>query len=199
MAHSGYSVSDLIEYHALPYERIEGDYLLMGGEKVPIPEDSRELVVSNLLELPLYEYTPGAGGLRTTVPDLAQFMIAHANKGLAPNGFQILQPETVEVMHQSAGPQQGFMNSFSFVGQGMGWSLCEDGIEGHCGGQLGFGGTMVFKRTDQGTVGILVMANVNLMYLGEARKWEWFRAYYFKVEQLLLKAAEEMLVQQSEG
>jgi CubicO group peptidase (beta-lactamase class C family) len=199
MAHSGYSVSELIQYHAPPHERVEGNYLLMDGQKVSIREGYVGLVENNLLELPLYEWTPGAGGLRTTVPDLARFMIAHANQGLASNGFQLLQPETLETMHQSAGPQQGFINSFGLVGQGMGWTLCEDGVEGHVGGQLGYGGTMVFKRTDRGTAGILVMANVNQMYLGEARKWEWFRAYYFKVEQLLLQAAEEMLVRQSEG
>jgi CubicO group peptidase (beta-lactamase class C family) len=71
MDHSGYSVEDLLQYHALPYERIEGNFLLMDGEKVPIREDYEDLVENNLLELMLYEYTPGAGGLRTTVPDLA--------------------------------------------------------------------------------------------------------------------------------
>ena len=199
MTHSGYSVSDLRDHHALPYERIEGDYLLMDGERVPILEDSVELVEGNLIELPLYEYKPGNGGLRTTVPDLAQFMIAHMNQGLAPNGFQILQPETVGMMHQSAGSAQGNINSFTLVGQGMGWSLCQDGMEGHVGGQLGFGGTMIFKRTDQGTVGILVMTNVNLTYSGAARKWSWFGDYYFEVEQLLLQATEEMLAQTSSG
>ena len=199
MAHSGYSVSELIQYHAPPHERVEGNYLLMDGQKVPIREGYEGLVENNLLELPLYERTPGAGGMRTTVPDLAQFMIAHANQGLAPNGLKLLQPETVEMMHQVAGSSDGNINSFNLVGQGMGWSVCEDGVEGHVGGQLGFGGTMVFKRTDQGTFGILMMTNVNLMYLGEARKWEWFGDYYFKVEQLLLQAAEEMLARQSEG
>ena len=195
MAHSGYSVSGLIQYHALPYERIEADYFLMDGQKVPIREGYVELVENNLLQIPLYEWAPGAGGLRTTVPDLAQFLIAHMNQGLAPNGFQLLQPETVEMMHQVAGSSDGNINSFSLVGQGMGWSLCEAGVEGHVGGQLGFGGTMVFKRTDQGTSGILVMTNVDLMYLEQDRKLDWFRNYYFKVEQLLLQTAEKMLTQ----
>jgi CubicO group peptidase (beta-lactamase class C family) len=196
MAHSGYSVSDLIQYHALPHERIETDYFHMDGENVRIREGYVELVENNLLEIPLYEWTPGAGGLRTTVPDLAQFLIAHMNQGLAPNGFRLLQPETVEMMHQVAGSSDGNINSFDLVGQGMGWSLCEDGVEGHVGGQLGFGGTMVFKRTDQGTVGILVMTNVDLMYLESQRRFRWFTNYYFKLEQLLLQSAEEMLAQQ---
>ncbi|HEY45366.1 MAG TPA: serine hydrolase [Anaerolineae bacterium] len=199
MTHSGYSVSDLIEYHALPYERIETDYFLMDGVRVPIREGYKDLVENNLIELPLYEWTPGAGGLRTTVPDLAQFMIAHMNQGLAPNGFQLLQPETVEMMHQSAGSTQGNINSFKLVGQGMGWSLCEDGVEGHVGGQLGFGGTMIFKRTDQGTVGILMMINVNLEFLEQDRRWDWFTKYYSEVEQMLLQAGEEMLALKSEN
>ena len=199
MAHSGYSVADLIEYHALPYERIEADYFLMDGVKVPIREGFKHLVENNLLEIPLYEWAPGAGGLRTTVPDLAQFMLAHANQGLAPDGFQLLQPETVEVMQRIAGSSDGNINSFSLVGQGMGWSLCQDGVEGHVGGQLGFGGTMVFKRTDQGIAGILVMTNVDAMYLENDRRGDWFRNYYGEIEQLLLRTAEEMLVRQSEG
>jgi CubicO group peptidase (beta-lactamase class C family) len=197
MTHSGYNVSELKDYHALPYERIESDYLVMDGEKVPILENHKNLVENNLLELPLYEHAPGAGGLRTTVPDLAQFLIAHMNQGLAPNGFRLLQPDTVEMMHQSAGSIGGSINSFTLVGQGMGWSLCQDGMEGHVGGQLGFGGTMIFKRTEQGTFGILVMTNVSLMFHGEAGRWKWFRDYYFEIEQLLLQAAEEMLTEES--
>jgi len=64
------------------------------------------------------------------VPDLAQFLIAHMDKGLAPKGCRLLQPESVEMMHQVAGSSAGSINSFGLVGQGMGWSLCEDGVEG---------------------------------------------------------------------
>jgi CubicO group peptidase (beta-lactamase class C family) len=199
MAHSGYSVSDLMQYHALPHERVEGGYLYMDGENVPIREDHGDLVESNLLQLPLYEWTPGAGGLRTTVPDLAQFMIAHMHEGLATNGFQLLQPETLEMMHQVAGSDRGSINSFGLAGQGMGWTLCQNGVEGHVGGQLGFGGTMILKRTEQGSMGILVMTNVNLMYLESDRRGEWFGTYYGEIEQLLLRNAEEMLTQESEG
>jgi CubicO group peptidase (beta-lactamase class C family) len=196
MTHSGYSVSDLIESHALPYERIENDYFVLDGVNVPILEDYKDRVENNLIEFPLYEWTPGAGGLRTTVPDLAQFMLAHINDGQAPNGFQLLQSETVEMMHLSAGPDQGNVNSFPLLGQGMGWTLCQDGLEGHIGGQVGFGGTMIFKRTEQGTFGILVMTNISLMFHGDAGKGKWFRDYYFEIEQLLLQAAEEILLEE---
>jgi CubicO group peptidase (beta-lactamase class C family) len=199
MVHTGYKVSDLIEFHALPYERIETDYFLMDGVHVPIREGYKDRLKNNLIEFPLYAWAPGAGGLRTTVPDLAKFMIAQMNQGHAPNGFQLLQPETVEMMHQKASSTQGNINSFNLVGQGMGWSLCEEGVEGHIGGQIGFGGTMLIKRTEHGTVGILVMTNVDLMFLEKNRRIDWFTNYYFKIEQLLLQTAEEMLTQMSEN
>jgi CubicO group peptidase (beta-lactamase class C family) len=199
MDHSGYSASELAQFHALPYERIETDYFLMDGQKVPIREEHVDLVQNNLVQIPLYEWAPGAGGLRTTVPDLAQFMIAHMNRGLAPNGHQLLQPATVEMMHQVAGSSDGIVHSFNLVGQGMGWSLCEDGVEGHTGDQLGFNGEMVFKRTDQGTFGILSMTNVNLTFFEWDRKLDWFWNYYFKVVQLLLHTAEEMLERSAQG
>jgi CubicO group peptidase (beta-lactamase class C family) len=199
MVHSGYSVSDLVEYHALPHERIEGDYVLMEGQKVPIRDGLAKLVEDNLLEIPLYEWAPGAGGLRTTVPDLAQFLIAHANQGRAPNGFQLLQPETVEMMHEIAVASGGIVQSFNLVGQGMGWNLCQDGVEGHTGDQLGFNAAMVYKQTGQGTAGILAMTNVNLMFFEWDRKLEWFGDYYFDITQLLLRTAEEMLARESGG
>jgi CubicO group peptidase (beta-lactamase class C family) len=199
MDHSGYSALDLQRYHALPYERIESGVFWMDGQKVPIRDEYLGLVKDNLLELPLYEHVPGAGGLRTTVPDLAQFLIAHMNQGIAPGGHKILHPETVETMHQAAGPTDGNINSFSLVGQGMGWSLCKDGVEGHVGGQLGFGGTMVTRRGEQGAVGVLLMTNVDLMFLDDNRRGEWFTSYYFELEQLLLQTAERMLSLGFEG
>jgi hypothetical protein len=81
----------------------------------------------------------------------------------------------------------------------MGWTLCEDGVEGHIGGQIGFDGTMVFKRTDQGTAGILAMTNIQLSLLEEHRRGRWLTNYYFKLEQLLLHSAEEMLARESGG
>jgi hypothetical protein len=48
-------------------------------------------------------------------------------------------------------------------------------------------------------MGILVMTNVNLMYLESDRRGEWFGTYYGEIEQLLLRNAEEMLTQESEG
>ena len=57
---------------------------------------------------------------------------------------------------------------------------------------MGFGGTMIVKRTDQGTFGILVMTNVGAMFLENDRRIDWYTNYYFELEQLLLQAAEEM-------
>jgi CubicO group peptidase (beta-lactamase class C family) len=193
MTRSGYRVSDLSEFHATPYERIEDGALQMEGEMVPILEEFQGLVKDNLLELPLYEHHPGAGGMRTTVPDLAKFLIAQSNQGQATNGFQLLRPETVEMMHDIAAPAQGNINSFTLAGQGMGWSLCEDGVEGHVGGQLGFGATMVFKETPKGTVGVLLMTNHSAMFLEDDARFDWFNRFYFPLEQLLLQAGGNLL------
>ena len=56
-----------------------------------------------------------------------------------------------------------------------------DGVEGHVGGELGFQATMVFKRTDRGTCGILAMTNVFQMYLEDHRRDRWFTNYYAKL------------------
>ena len=199
MTHSGYSLADLAQYHALPNERIEGDSAFMMGEMIPIVESSREMIEEGLLGLALYKDLPGNQGLRTTVPDLAQFLIAHMNDGRAPNGLQLLEPETVEMMHRSAGAWEGVVNSFQLVGQGMGWSLCEGGIEGHVGAQLGFNGTMMLKHTEHGTVGILSMMNVAVFLLENQSQWSWHASYTYEIEQLLLRTAEEMLGRESEG
>jgi len=58
---------------------------------------------------------------------------------------------------------------------------------------------MVFKRTDQGTEGILIMTNVDLMYLEDHCRFRWFTNYYFELERLLFQAAEEALARESGG
>ena len=88
---------------------------------------------------------------------------------------------------------------FELAGQGMGWSLCEDGVEGHVGGQPGFGGTMIFKGTDQGAFGILVMTNVGAVFLEHDARIDWYQNFYFEIEQLLFRTAEEMILKPSDG
>ena len=58
---------------------------------------------------------------------------------------------------------------------------------------------MIIKRTAQGTFGILVMTNVDLMFLDQDQKLNWFENYYFKIEKLLMQTAEEMLIQKTES
>jgi hypothetical protein len=43
------------------------------------------------------------------------------------------------------------------------------------------------------------MTNVDLMYLEPDRRLNWFKNYYFEVEQLLLRTAEGVLAQMSSG
>ena len=89
------------EENALPHERFYG------------------LFSKNTVALPVYDRTCiGAGGIKTTVSDLAQFLIAHMNKGEHPNGYQLLTAESTTLMHKQA---VSVFNQFSMVGYGMGW------------------------------------------------------------------------------
>ena len=72
------------------------------------------------VELPLYDRSCiGAGGIFSTLPDLAQFLIAQMNQGQV-NGVQLLQLETVELMHQITVSTSG-KGDFGQVGVGLGW------------------------------------------------------------------------------
>ena len=74
MTSSGYNANDFVDVTATPFERIGG--INMEG------------TIYNFNNL-------AAGGLRTTVSDLAKFMIAHMNQGES-NGYQLLKAESVE-------------------------------------------------------------------------------------------------------
>ena len=102
MTNSGSSAVALAPIHAMPYERIEGDYFVVLGQQIPVPDHVRERLERDNLQLPLYEHPIGATVLRTTVVDLAQFVIAHMNGGCAPNGYQLLERETAELAQQRA-------------------------------------------------------------------------------------------------
>lgn len=54
---------------------------------------------------------------------------------------------------------------------------------------------MVFKRTPDGKIGILVMTNIGAMYMEEGPRADWFTSYYFPLEQLLFQAGEDLLAE----
>jgi CubicO group peptidase (beta-lactamase class C family) len=161
MTHSGAELAELEDYHAYPYNRIQGKYIpipywgvyfhcfceiwdpgcmakyiVLPGGYLPVPENIDQYLENRYLRFPLYENLVGNGGVRTSVPDLSKFMIAHMNGGLAPNGHQLLQPETVEMIHKISARTGGSINLLPIKGYGFGWTICEGGILDHIGGAL---------------------------------------------------------------
>jgi len=163
MTNSGYNYIDFTGKNAIPYERIYG---------------------SNFA-IPFYNLSlNGAGSLRSTVPDLAKYMIAHMNQG-EYNGFQLLTPEKIELMHK----KHVLIPGSEPVGYGLGWFIT-DGIQGHDGATPGFLSSMYMKESEQGTFGIIVMFNRGSSLILDI---ELLTEFYPAILQLLLERAENLI------
>jgi CubicO group peptidase (beta-lactamase class C family) len=213
---SGSDLGKLAPYAALPYQRIQGDYIFIpflgitasrlcspsqvscyvknltnAGGYFPVPDGLEEYLEKGYLCFPLLESLIGSGGLRTTVPDLAEFMVAHMNDGQAPNGFQLLQPETVEMMHEIAVPHDGSINMIPMTGYGMGWTLAEGGIQGHIGGAFGSEAEMLYTESSQGNYGIIFLRNWSWELADDYDNgFEYWKKYHVGVREILMDAAE---------
>lgn len=149
MTSTGFSVSDSPESQAVPYERVYG------------------VLSKTLVELPLYDrLLIGGGGMRSTVPDLAKFMITHMNDGKF-DGIQLLKPGSIALMHRKA---VSFSPQSLAVGYGYGWIHYNEkpvnfidmrGSQGHGGEYLGYMSAMWFVEEEQGGYGIILLSNVN--------------------------------------
>ncbi|UCG59737.1 MAG: serine hydrolase, partial [Phycisphaerales bacterium] len=197
MENSGFDPSQLAEIHAPPFARVIGShYRTQGRRRERIPDSMRGFIENDGIEYPVYKVLPGFVGLSTTVPDLSRFMIAHMNNGRAPNGFQLLKPETVELMHQVGTPCSDGIDIFRLRGQGMGWAVGRNGIHGHIGGQFGYLAAMIYRETEAGKAGFILMINHTMrMVPDQDIVMEWGRKYYLKLEALLLETADRMLSQ----
>jgi CubicO group peptidase (beta-lactamase class C family) len=138
MDSTGFNYTDFTGRNALPHEQAD----------------------SQLIQGPLYDfYNVGGGALRSTVPDLAKFLIAHMNQGNY-NNTQILLPQTVIEMQTSQIPMFGTdLGGFSFVGYGLGWPLYSGDIIGHGGATPGYLAQISFKTVSNGKYGIVFMFN----------------------------------------
>jgi CubicO group peptidase (beta-lactamase class C family) len=219
MAHSGAELAGLEPYHAYPYQRIQGEYiqipfrgipfyrfcetwdfrcvgknLFSPGGYLPVPDDINQYLENNYLRFPLYENMVGNGGVRASVLDLSKFMIAHMNGGRAPNGVQLLQPETVEMMHEIAVPVEGSINLIPMEGYGLGWTIAEDGIQGHIGGASGYEAEMLYQETRSGPVGIIFLRNWSWELADDyANGFEYWKKYHVGVREILIAEAVRLL------
>ncbi|MGD8750542.1 MAG: serine hydrolase [Anaerolineales bacterium] len=219
MAHSGAELAGLEAYHAYPYQRVQGGYiripfrgipfhrfceildlgcvgknLFSPGGYFPVPDDINQHLKNGYLRFPLYENLVGNGGARTSVPDLSKFMLAHMNAGRAPNGYQLLQPETVKMMHEIAVPTEGSINLIPTKGYGMGWTIAQGGIQGHIGGASGYEAEMLYKETPQGKFGIIFLRNWDWELADDYENgFEYWKKYHVGVREILMEEAERML------
>jgi CubicO group peptidase (beta-lactamase class C family) len=180
MTSTGFKASDFPGRQATPHERIYG------------------VLSKTNVRLPVYEKRyVGAGGIKSTVPDMARFLTAHINEGEI-DGFQLLRPETVALMHGEAVQASA---DFMMVGYGMGFTrLSEEpwnfwgeeydmrGAIGHSGGNWGIMAQMWFVEEKGGDYGIIMMTNTRCMAkLDEV----WLLTVFNRIQAVLMQEAYE--------
>ncbi len=174
MTNTGFDVSDDLDKQALPYERVVGVFS------------------KTIIELPLYDrHRIGGGGIRSTVPDLARFMITHMNQGKF-NDVQLLEPGTVKLMHELT---VSLSEESPLPGFGLGWILLSDtptelldmrGAQGHGGEKWGYAGSMWFVQESEGGYGVVALTNLHQEFKPTIIG---FPLIYAKIEDVLLTGA----------
>ncbi len=95
-------------------------------------------------------FVNGSDGLVTNADDMAQWLIAQSNGGLAANGERLVTPASIEAMHSSWEPGASY---------GMGWSQDEKGRWGHSGVWFTY---TAYQMLLPSGYGIAVMSNSGL-------------------------------------
>ena len=176
MTDTGLYFSDTPETQAIPYLRLFG------------------VLSKTNAELPLYDKVVGAGGIRSTVPDLAQFMIVNLNNGQI-NSTQLIEPQTATLLHSQVVSSTAVANMISTglgfdklregPGQYWGYQYNMHGALGHHGGDFGCNNEWWFVDREQGGYGVIMLTNVNTYKHDEAL----YFATYYKVLTLLMDDA----------
>jgi CubicO group peptidase (beta-lactamase class C family) len=184
MADSGFSMEQFAGRVAIPYDRAYG------------------VLARSDLALPVEDVaTLGGGGMLSTVPDLAQFVISQLNPSRGEGG--ILTAETLVLMQRravSVPKGQGDLNQAGY-GLGLGhlnatpwncWGHLYNmhGAIGHGGSWFGYGGQMWFVPKGSGGYGIVLLVNTDADFEGEASDL-WIFAGTYKMQVLLMEAARE--------
>jgi CubicO group peptidase (beta-lactamase class C family) len=151
------------------------------------------------LEAPIYgSARVGGGGLYSTVPDMAQFLIAHLNQGRVGD-VQLLKPDMVTQMHR---PRVYSRADLGMEAYGYGWTHYQQeprqfwgtffqfyGAEGHGGGDIGYRTRIFAVEKDEGSFGVVVLTNTENFF-----KWDelWFFGTYLQIETLLMEEAQRL-------
>jgi len=182
MTNTGFHFSDAPEKQAIPYLRIF------------------DILSKTNIELSLYDKVIGAGGIRSTVPDLARFMIANLNNGQI-NGTQLVKQETVTLLHNQVVSSTAVTNMVSTglgfdklrqePGQYWGYEYNMHGALGHHGGDFGCTNEWWFVDKEQGGYGVIMLTNVNNHTHDEAL----YFATHYKILTLLMDEAASLYAQ----
>jgi CubicO group peptidase (beta-lactamase class C family) len=159
-------------------------------DQIAVPYENTE--AQGFTDLPITG-AKASGKLRTTVPDLARFLLFHMNQGQF-DGVQILEPASVEQMHYRTLQLGGFdFPGMDFYGVGFGWSLWGEGLQGHGGATPGYFAQMLLQESDSGSYGVIMMMTYGCS-ITECDS-EWFDQYFIPIRELLLQEAAQVLEQ----
>lgn len=138
MTNTGFEYEDFTGRNAIPYEWHNN---------------------SNLA-YPFYNLNvTGAGNLRSTVGDMAKYIITFINQGNY-NGVEILESQSVTLMQSIQVTLTGVSTEgFSYEGYGFGWNIYSDDIVGHGGATPGFSSSMIIKKSSEETFGLILFFN----------------------------------------
>ncbi len=169
MTGSGFSADEFAERHAIPYTRIDGKNI----------------------ELPIWN---GQGSMmHTTAEDMAEFMRALLNDG-QHGDFQLLQPETIELMKQRTSRFKVGVESSDDLpcdGYGLGLFIYRSGWLGFGGSAPGYQCLLRFHPSRQ--VGYVILSNVNAI-LGGGHNYESARRDIYEVQNALVSILDPTFV-----
>jgi CubicO group peptidase (beta-lactamase class C family) len=151
------------------------------------------------LDAPIYGAARvGGGGLYSTVPDMAQFVIAHLNQGRVGD-VQLLEPETVAEMHKA---RIYSTVDLGMEGYGYGWTRYRQapwqfwgsffqfyGAGGHGGGDIGYRTRIYAVDKGEGGFGVIVLTNTQNWFKSYSL---WFFGCYMQIETLWMEEAERL-------
>lgn len=154
---ASYNAADIVNFHkiAVLYKTSGGGKFYPACDYYP----TGERIQRQEYKLPLGNYYTGpAGAVRTSVPDLSKFMIAHMNGGVYA-GARILEKYTVDLMRQMHWYGYGLEGFFRYIGLTFQITdaLAGRRLTGHAGEACGLLSDMYFDP-DENT-GVILMIN----------------------------------------
>jgi CubicO group peptidase (beta-lactamase class C family) len=131
--------------------------------------------------------------MHTTAGDMARFMLALMNDGQVGE-FQLLQPETIELMQQRTSRFKVLFRSSDDLpgkGHGLGLFVFRGGWFGHGGSAPGF--QCLFRFHPSRQVGYVILSNVNAI-LGGGENYESARRDIYTVQDALVSTLDPTFV-----